>query len=423
MSACVEATRTAIRRVSSFPEKTHSTSRPLLLFLGCLAFNLFGCATQNSAQNVDGSASADSGYQAPVADDSQQSSAQQLEKVLSKREHDSFTPDFAIGPGDVLEISVPGVDEIKDRTERVSAQGTIDLPVAGTVHVGGLTEPQVKAAITKALSKYVKDPQVDIFVKQYSSRQVAVTGMVNKPGLYTLNSRDDTIMDMIGRAGGMSDQAGSSIIFIPSSGAPSSAYLKQMAADSQVGVKASSSEANSGRGTAATAEQPERVAPEPAAQNVSANLSSSKLMLSTGLPQGADPIFINVVNDRGSNLNVPVRPGDMIIVPARGQVLVGGWVQNAGAYQIAPGMTALGAITAAGGQMFSYSAEVLRSGPHGERIQLPFDLSKVKDGQEPDIPVQSGDVVVVNPSVAGAVPYGAWLLFTKFGTGMYLPTF
>jgi len=147
-----------------------------------------------------------------AANDAQQNSAERLEEILDKREHDSFTPDFALGPGDVLQISVPDVEEIKDRTERVSAQGTIELPIAGTVHVGGLTESQAKAAVIKALSKYVKDPQADIFVKEYASRQVAVTGMVNKPGLYTLNSRDDTIMEMIGRPGGMTDQAGSSRI-------------------------------------------------------------------------------------------------------------------------------------------------------------------------------------------------------------------
>jgi protein involved in polysaccharide export with SLBB domain len=421
MSACIAATMTAIRVVSSFLEKTHNTSRLLLLFLGCLALDLFGCALQNFALNGDGSASADSGYQAPATDNSHQNSTQRLEEILSKREHDSFTPDFAIGPGDVLEISVPGVDEIKERTERVSAQGTIELPVAGTVQVGDLTEPQVKAAITKALSKYVKDPEVDIFVKQYNSRQVAVTGMVNKPGLYTLNSRNDTIMEMIGRAGGISDQAGSSIIFIPSSGSRSSAYLKRMAAESQEGAK--DPPANSGRGAAATAEQPERVGPEQGVHNVSANWSSSRPALPAAVPQGSDPIFINVNNGSGGDLDVPARPGDVIIVPARGEVLVAGWVQNAGAYQITPGMTALGAVTAAGGQMFSSSAEVLRAGPHGDKIQLPVDLSKVKDGQEPDIPVQSGDVVVVKPSAVGAVPYGAWLLFTKFGTGMYLPTF
>src|SRR6202040_1622976 len=112
----------------------------------------------------------------------------------------------------VLDISVADVSELKKRVERVSPQGTIELPIAGSLQVSGLSEPQLHAALTKAFSKYIKDPEVDVFVQSYSSRQVAVVGMVNKPGLYTLNRRDETILDLIGRAGGMSDNAGSSMI-------------------------------------------------------------------------------------------------------------------------------------------------------------------------------------------------------------------
>lgn len=123
-----------------------------------------------------------------------------LDQLWSERQKDSFSPDFAIGPGDVMEISAPDVDEIKDLTERVSADDTINLPVAGVVTVGGLTEAQAREAIKEALSKFIKDPQIDVFVKEYTSRQVAVIGMVNKPDLYSLTSRSETILDMIGQA-------------------------------------------------------------------------------------------------------------------------------------------------------------------------------------------------------------------------------
>jgi protein involved in polysaccharide export with SLBB domain len=391
----------------------------LLPFL--LVLDLCGCLTQNHAQDMYGSMSEHSSYRAAATDDSPQTNSERLQEVSYRRENDSFTPDFALGPGDVLVISVPDVEEIKQRIERVSAQGTIELPIAGTVRVGGLTESQAKATVIKGLSKYVKEPEVDIFVKQYSSRQVAVTGMVNKPGLYALNTRDDTIMEMIGRAGGMSDQAGSSVILIPSSGSHSGTYLNRIAED-QDGTKANSSDSSSGRNTPATAEQPQ-VSEGERGEKVSAKWSASKNALPTALPEGSEPIFITVSNGREGKLDVPARPGDVIIVPARGEVLVAGWVKNAGAYQIAPGMTAFGAVTAAGGQMFSSSAEVLRSGPNGEKVQIAFDISKVKSGETADIPVQSGDVVLVKPSAVGAVPYSVWLLFSKFGAGMYIPTF
>jgi protein involved in polysaccharide export with SLBB domain len=118
---------------------------------------------------------------------------------------------------------------------------------------------------------------------------------------------------------------------------------------------------------------------------------------------------------------LPARPGDVVIVPAVGEVMVQGWVANPGAFKISPGMTALGAVTAAGGQQFSSSAVVLRTGQNGDQTQLPIDLAKIKAGEEADVPVQSGDVVVVNRSAIGAVPYLVYSLFNKFGTGAYLP--
>jgi len=121
-----------------------------------------------------------------------------------------------------------------------------------------------------------------------------------------------------------------------------------------------------------------------------------------------------------SHLDVPVRPGDVIIVPAAGQVMVKGWVQNPGAYRIVPGMTVLAAVTAAGGEMFSSSAEILRSSENGQKTETPLNLAKVQKGEEPDITVQSGDVVIVQRSVAGAVPYAVYQVFNKFSTGVPL---
>jgi protein involved in polysaccharide export with SLBB domain len=111
----------------------------------------------------------------------------------------------------------------------------------------------------------------------------------------------------------------------------------------------------------------------------------------------------------------------VLIVPAAGEVTVGGWVQSPGAYKISRGMTVLSAVSAAGGALFSYSAAILRTAPDGERTRIPMDISKVQRGEQPDIPVQSGDVVMVDRSTAGAVPYALYEVFTKFGAGMAFP--
>ena len=134
------------------------------------------------------------------------------------------------------------------------------------------------------------------------------------------------------------------------------------------------------------------------------------------------PIVILMTDPAMRNyLELPARPGDLLIIPAAGQVTVGGWVQSPGAFIISPGMTALSSISAAGGALFSSSAQVLRTGNNGERSSIPFNISSVKKGQEADIPVQSGDVVLVNSSVIGAGPYFVYTLFSKFGTGVAVP--
>jgi hypothetical protein len=135
----------------------------------------------------------------------------------------------------------------------------------------------------------------------------------------------------------------------------------------------------------------------------------------------SDAIVISITDANRSDMSVPVRTSDVIMVPARGQVLVQRWVPNPGAYPISPDMTALGSVTAAGGELYSSSAVVLRPSSGGEKLKLPVNLSKVEKGLAPDIQVQSDDVVIVERSAVGAVPYSLYFLLSKFGTGMFLP--
>jgi protein involved in polysaccharide export with SLBB domain len=122
-------------------------------------------------------------------------------------------------------------------------------------------------------------------------------------------------------------------------------------------------------------------------------------------------------------LALPARPGDLMIVPAAGEVMVQGWVRSPGAFNITPGMTALGAITAAGGEMFSSSADVLRTEQGHRQLDYPLDLSRIKKHEERDVFVQSGDVVIVNKTAAGALPYLGYSPFNKLNTGLYSSPF
>jgi polysaccharide export outer membrane protein len=347
--------------------------------------------------------------------------SQRLEQLRLDRAHDAFSPDFSIGPGDLLRVSVPGVDELKDYEVRVSADDTITLPVTDEVHIAGLGQQGVRQAIRTALERYVKDPEVEVFVKEYRSRQVAIIGMVQKPGLYTLNSRTDSVLDMVSRAGGMTENAGNNVILVPASGdrAPSNAKLFESAGfevPQYAAVTQSEPVTDEQYADASLTEKPEKVEPPKAGARGLTHTLPIPLLAQ------AHPITISLSDaDAPSPLAIPARPGDVIIVPAAGEVMVQGWVQNPGAFRITPGMTVLGAVTAAGGQLFSSSAEVLRDDARGGKTALQVNLARVERREESDLPVRSGDVVIVNRSVTGAVPYLLYGLFTRFGTGMYLP--
>jgi protein involved in polysaccharide export with SLBB domain len=138
--------------------------------------------------------------------------------------------------------------------------------------------------------------------------------------------------------------------------------------------------------------------------------------------QNPVPIVIDMHSDAERFcLELPARPGDIVVVPVAGNVTVEGWVRNPGAVNLTPGMTIVGAIAAAGGALFSSEAEILRSNPEGQRQAIRLDLSDAEDGAAPDVPVEAGDVVIVERSVAGAAPYAVYTLLNRFATGLAIP--
>jgi protein involved in polysaccharide export with SLBB domain len=95
-------------------------------------------------------------------------------------------------------------------------------------------------------------------------------------------------------------------------------------------------------------------------------------------------------------------------------------VDKPGAFKITPGMTVLSALAAAGGAVFTSSATLLREQGNGSKLAIPLNLPKIKNGTEPDIPLQGGDIVVADRSVAGAIPYTAYFLASHLGVGIPL---
>lgn len=314
---------------------------------------------------------------------------------------------FVLGPGDLLRISAPQIEQLKERTVRVSEEDTIALPFLGEINVAGMTEKDFRAALADRIAKYVYHPEVEVFLEQAEDRQVAVLGAVKTPGRYMLTSRSDTVMTVISRAGGITEGAASRIFLIP---APVADVHSQAAAPMVHGASAGS----------------------PAVMPISAGADSAQSGISvanpatgpsSGLDQlpgrlGGEQLVIDMSEPRSQRYTeIPARPGDVVLVPLAGEVTVQGWVDKSASFKVTPGMTVLNAIAAAGGPQFSSSATLLREQPNGGKRSLALDLSKLKSGEQPDPKVEGGDVIVVERSVVGAVPYSVYFLIQHVGLG------
>jgi polysaccharide biosynthesis/export protein len=126
---------------------------------------------------------------------------------------------YTIGPEDLLSV-VFRYD--KDMTSDVTVRpdGMISLPILNDVRAAGLTPDQLREAVNESAKKYIEgDPAVTVIVKQINSRRVFVTGEVNRPGAYALTS-EMSVLQLIAMAGGLTDYAKAKDIVVmrPSSG-------------------------------------------------------------------------------------------------------------------------------------------------------------------------------------------------------------
>ena len=251
--------------------------------------------------------------------------------------------DYIIGPKDLLEIKVFGQDEL-DTTVRVSEDGKITMSLLGEVDVQGLTKSGVERKLAQLLGeKYLQNPQVTVFIKEYQSNRVSVLGAVNNPGYYEILGRQ-TILQVISQAGGMTEDAGEEIIVIRRQGDGSNTAVKIPVEDLAV---------------------------------------------------------------KGDvELNIFLEPGDIVNIPIDKtvHVYVFGQVRNPGALDVKRSKipTLLQAIAQAGG--FSERASkggviIKRKSDDDKEIQIKVNVKSIIKGKKKDIQLLENDVVFVPESI------------------------
>jgi polysaccharide export outer membrane protein len=333
------------------------------------------------------------------------------------------TTDFPIGPGDVIEIAVPGVDDLKDRTVRVSGSGQIELPLIGIIEATGQTESGLRDKLRGALTKYMYDPQVDVFVREYHSRQVAVVGAVKNPGLVILTGAGETILDVITQAGGMTADAADEIVILPEVKGGSE-KLKEIASSMAEGPSAKpGTDSESHAGTTHTAQAASAPGIQPASTTTTASpvdLPTLEREVSNG-PAVVIPLK-SAMRGSAKYVNMPANPGDIIVVPGGGNVMVTGWVYKPGYFQVGSGLTVLGAVASAGGAMYAANpsdATLIRSDGSGNKVSIAVNLEKISKGDDPDIPVRANDVIDIPYSDVRIGPYVMYNILTR----VPLPTY
>lgn len=121
---------------------------------------------------------------------------------------------LAIGPGDLIDISVYDVPELLLKV-RVDSNGFVSLPLVGDIKLAGMTVRGAQLAIAHELVRrqLVMKPEVSIFVEEFATKGVTVYGEVNMPGIYPLMG-PHTLYDAISAAGGLTLNAGRTVTIL-----------------------------------------------------------------------------------------------------------------------------------------------------------------------------------------------------------------
>jgi polysaccharide export outer membrane protein len=344
-----------------------------LLLLG-VCHSILGCSTRGFMKprsDVIQEAQSDGLAVSSVEEDRQaffEADALQQEQMIALVKHRASSSirdsNYRLGPGDEIEINVFDVPEL-NVTARIRDSGFVSLPLVGAVRAAGLIESEFHQELKNRLSNYVKNPEITVFVSLYGSQKVAVMGAVQKPGTYPLKKGDNSIIELLSEAGGVNDRAGNLLTFIPTE--------------------------VSGLGAANDVETRARLA-----------LASDRIVASSNA--GIQLYLDQILGTNGTiPLEIPIRGGDMIVVPEAGQVNVDGEVQKPGSYELGQRMTLLGALAAAGGITYGAKVdevEVVREIAPDRKVHLVVNLEKVARGEDRDVRIRNGDIVLV-PSDSG----------------------
>jgi polysaccharide export outer membrane protein len=184
------------------------------LFTAALLLSCAAALAQNGAPSLHTMfPDKDNGVFRPAAPTAEQEAKSASQNPQQPNPVLTIGKEYRVGPNDLLDIEVLNLENGK-RTVRVNAAGYITLPLIGSVTVAGLTQQQVEQHIASLYGdKYLQDPQVSVFIKEFTTERITVDGAVAKPGIYPLVGQM-TLLRVIALAGGFGQIANSSQVML-----------------------------------------------------------------------------------------------------------------------------------------------------------------------------------------------------------------
>jgi polysaccharide biosynthesis/export protein len=285
---------------------------------------------------------------------------------------------YILGAGDQISLSVIGYPEFTG-TIAILSDGTIALPLVGTLRVSGLTTNQLSAALSQRLRTYLVDPVVSVGLAVMRPVVVTVAGEVHRPGPIQLSGLSSSNGNPLGGEGTTAAGTNSQLLERPALPTLSSAVLLAGGVTRDADIRQVSVR---------------RPLPGGQVENLTLNLweaiTSEAGMVDIGLRDG-DAIYI----PRLSGDEIDRRAvASSSLAPSTVRVKVIGEVVAPGEVAVPPDSSVSSAVAIAGGptedaQLSNVS--LVRRGDDGQIIEEAVDLSNLVD----DYQVQDGDVVVV----------------------------
>jgi polysaccharide export outer membrane protein len=296
----------------------------------------------------------------------------------------SFTnAQYMLEPGDEISILVYGYEEYTG-SHLVRSDGTITLPVLGSIAVSGHTLDSLTSALIQQLNVYLVEPSVSVDLVTPRPINIFVSGEVHRPGPVQLEEEaDPTLLTALSAVGGVTRRADIRQVTV-----------RRSLSDGQVSV--------------ISLNLWESLWPEEGIDDQSPNHLGDIVL------RDDDEIFIPQLSPEDDSIDRRLL-AQSTFAPDTVRVRVVGEVNDPGEVEVSPNSSLSSAVAIAGGPTGDAAlsrVEFIRLSEEGAIERQEVDLRNLSD----EIQVQEGDVVIVPERNSSSILEWAGRILTPFNS-------